>query len=190
MKDHGSADVQEVVAEADHPLALLIDPPLTPELRQDLVRMWVAVTNAGGAVGFLPPIRQGQVEPVAAALFERLAGGVDHLVIARDGDVLVGWVILERNTEPIVAHWAWVKRLQVDPRRQSRGVGRALMGAVRALARHQLGLEQLYLTVRSDAGLETFYAGLGYREVGRMPRNLRVAVGDARDEIYMVLEPL
>ncbi len=57
------------------PLALLIDPPLTPELRQEFVRMWVDVTNAGGAVGFLPPIRQSQVEPVAAAMFDRLASG-------------------------------------------------------------------------------------------------------------------
>jgi len=37
--------------------------------------MWVDVTNAGGAVVFLPPIRQSQVEPVAAAMFDRLASG-------------------------------------------------------------------------------------------------------------------
>jgi hypothetical protein len=39
-------------------------------------------------------------------------------------------------------------------------------------------------------GLEHFYARLGWREIGRCPATLRLAPGDDRDEILMVLSPL
>jgi hypothetical protein len=53
-----------------------------------------------------------------------------------------------------------------------------------------MGLEQLHLAVRGGTGLEHFYARLGWREIGRWPGALRLAPGDDRDEILMVLSPL
>ena len=37
-------------------LSFELDPPLTPELCDRIVDLWVRVTNAGGAVGFVPPV--------------------------------------------------------------------------------------------------------------------------------------
>ncbi|HEV8529445.1 MAG TPA: GNAT family N-acetyltransferase, partial [Actinomycetes bacterium] len=37
-------------------LSFELDPPLTDDLRAAIVALWVDVTNAGGAVGFVPPV--------------------------------------------------------------------------------------------------------------------------------------
>ncbi len=39
-------------------------------------------------------------------------------------------------------------------------------------------------------GLEDFYGRLGWAEIGRWPDALRLAPGDDRDEILMILRPL
>jgi hypothetical protein len=53
-----------------------------------------------------------------------------------------------------------------------------------------MGLEQLRLAVRGGTGLEHFYARLGWTVIGRWPGALRLAPGDDRDEILMLLTPL
>lgn len=166
-----------------------LDPPLTPALVGALVGCWADVTNAGGAVGFVPPVTVADVRPLAEASFARLAaaGGEDHLVVLRaEGDgAVAGWCVLESRGIPLSAHWRTLKRVQVHPSRQGQGYGAALVRAAEAAARG-LGLEALHLTARGGTGVDRFYAALGYREVGRIPRALRVAPGDDRDEIYMV----
>jgi hypothetical protein len=47
------------------------------------------------------------------------------------------------------------------------------------------GWEFLSLTARGGTGVDAFYRGLGYREVGRLPGAIRVAPGDDRDEILL-----
>jgi hypothetical protein len=64
------------------------------------------------------------------------------------------------------------------------------MEEVRRVARDELGLEQLRLTVRSGHDLESFYGRLGWRELGRHPGAVRVAPGDDRDEIFLLLDGL
>jgi GNAT superfamily N-acetyltransferase len=98
---------------------------------------------------------------------------------------LAGFAFLVANDSPLKQHWANVHRVQVHPSRQGRGLGRALLTGVHDIARRR-GWEFVHLTVRGGTGTEAFYAGLGYREVGRMPVALRVAPGDDRDEIAMV----
>lgn len=64
------------------------------------------------------------------------------------------------------------------------------MRHARAIAREEMGLEQLRLAARGGVGLEEFYGRLGWREIGRWPGALRLAADDDRDEILMVLAPL
>jgi GNAT superfamily N-acetyltransferase len=59
---------------------VIVDPPLTPALRAQLVDMWVRVTNAGGAVGFVPPVVAADVQPTAERSFARVAAREDTLV--------------------------------------------------------------------------------------------------------------
>ena len=37
-------------------LVLELDPPLSGELRTQVIALWTDVTNAGGAVGFVAPV--------------------------------------------------------------------------------------------------------------------------------------
>jgi len=163
-----------------------LDPPLTPELRQQLTQIWTDVSNADGAVGFVPPTTFDEVEPVAEEAFRRSEEGKDHIVVAYGVDERpVGFVFLMGRPGALFSHWATVKRLQVHPDAQGRGIGGALLEAIHDLGRERLGLEQMLLTVRGGTGRERFYERHGYREVARIPGLIRVAPSDDRDEIYM-----
>ncbi|HET6480424.1 MAG TPA: GNAT family N-acetyltransferase [Actinoplanes sp.] len=164
-------------------IEFVVDPPLTEELRGSIVALWVEVTNAGGAVGFVAPVSGPDVAPVAAAAFAAVASGIDRLVIGMDDGELVALLFVVSNRFALKEHWRVLKRVMVAPNRQGRGYGAALMREAERLAR-RMGLDALQVTVRGGAGIEKFYEGLGYREVGRMPAALRVAPGDDRDETY------
>ncbi len=153
-------------------------------LRAALLACWTDVTNAGGAVGFVPPVTRDDVAPALDALVGRVAEGRERLVVLRVGGEVAGWAVLKLSADPLRRHWATVLRVQVCPDRQGRGLGRVLMDGVHDAAR-ALGLEMLHLTVRGGYGLEGFYAGLGYRESGRMPGAIRVAPGDDREEVHL-----
>ena len=164
---------------------------VTPDLRTDLIACWIAVTNAGGAVGFpFPPVGEDEVAPVADALIAGLAAPRSRLLVARLDGALAGWLQLSREPNPLIAHWGTVRRLQTHPRFRGCGFGGALIRWVRGVARDEMGLRQLRLAVRGGLGLEGFYERLGWREVGRWPRALRLADGDERDEVLMLLDPL
>ena len=155
-----------------------------PDLRAALLACWTDVSNAGGAVGFVPPVTEDDVVPALDALLTRVAQGRERVVVLRVDGELAGWAVLSLSVSPLRRHWATVLRVQVHPARQGQGLGRALMTGVHDAAR-DLGLEMLHLTVRGGYGLEGFYAGLGYREFGRMPGAIRVAPGDDREEVHL-----
>ncbi|WP_067506055.1 GNAT family N-acetyltransferase, partial [Actinoplanes sp. TFC3] len=145
-------------------LEFVLDPPLTDELREDIVQLWADVTNAGGAVGFVAPVTVDLVRPVAEAAFAGVASGVDRLIAGWDDGLLVALLIIVDNRFTLKAHWRVLKRVMVLPGAQGRGYGAALMREAEAVGR-ALGLEALQVTVRDGQGLDGFYRKLGYREV-------------------------
>jgi GNAT superfamily N-acetyltransferase len=163
---------------------------VSPGLRQELIDCWITVSNAGGAAGFpFLPVGTAIVCPVADELIASLSPD-RRLLVAVAGGVLAGWVHLQRHSNPVIAHWGLISHLQTLPAVQGQGIGGALMTHARQVARQEMGLEQLHLAVRGGTGLEHFYARLGWREIGRWPGALRLAPGDDRDEVLMVLSPL
>ena len=164
---------------------------VSPALTRQLADCWIRVTNAGGAVGFpFPPVGNAQVAPVADDLIAGLDPDRSRLLAALSGDVLAGWVSIRRDANPLIAHWGTVSHLQTHPAYRGQGIGSALMGQARQVARDEMGLEQLRLAVRGGMQLESFYARLGWEVTGRWPRSLRLGPGDDRDEILMILSPL
>ena len=157
----------------------------------DVVDCWVAVSDAGGAVGFpfLPVDRD-----LVAAAAGRLIAGLDpersHLIVAEQDGELAGWVNLTREPDPLIAHWGTVHHLQTHPRFRGRGIGAGLMCRLQEIARDDLHLSQLHLAARGGLGLEDFYARLGWREIGRWPAALRLGDGEHRDEVLMLLAPV
>ncbi|WP_328366706.1 GNAT family N-acetyltransferase [Micromonospora zamorensis] len=168
-------------------LHFVLDPDLTPQLRAEIVDLWADVSNAGGAVGFVPPVTAADVHVLADPTFAGIADGPDRLLVGYSGDRLVAVLIFSDNRFSLKAHWCVLKRVMVHPDTQGAGYGAALMVEAARLGR-EFGHEALHVTVRDGLGLDTFYARLGYREIGRLPRALRVAPGDDRDEILMWLD--
>ncbi len=154
-------------------------------LRRELLTCWTDVTNAGGAVGFVPPVTEDDVAPVLDRLLEGVRSGRDVLAVLTVDGATAGFAALVGSSSPLRRHWATVLRVQVHPSWQGKGLGRVLMAGVHDIARNR-GLEFLHLGTRGGTGVDAFYRGLGYTEVGRVPGAIRVAPGDDREEILLV----
>ena len=161
-------------------------PKLTDELREQIVTLWLEVSNAGGAVGFVPPVTRSEVWALAGKTFAAIESGVDHLLVGYEDDRVVAMLIFVDRQFHLSDHWRTIKRVMVSPSSQGKGYGAELMREGERVAR-EMSWEGLYLTVRDGHGVERFYAALGYKEVGRLPGTLRIAPGDDRDEILMWL---
>ncbi|KPI06248.1 GCN5-related N-acetyltransferase [Actinobacteria bacterium OK074] len=176
------------------PLTFQLDPPVTPALRDEILRMWTDVSNAGGAVGFVAPVTAEEIRPELVKQFVAMVEGRGRLLVGRDGDGAVGGdgavvasVFIAQNTHRLMRHWVWLHTVMVHPERQGHGYGRELLQAAADAARTLPGITAIRLGCRGGHGLENFYASCGYKEVGRVPDAIRVAEGDYRDDIAMLL---
>jgi GNAT superfamily N-acetyltransferase len=167
-------------------IRFVLDPAPDDLLREQIVLLWRDVTNAGGAVGFVAPVTADDVRPTARAAFAAVDAGQDRLLAGYAGDRLAGLMFITDQRFGLKAHWRTLKRVMVHPDFQGRGYGAALMREAERVAR-EAGWTALHATVRGGLGLERFYLGLGYKEVGRLPGALRVAPDDDRDEILFWL---
>ncbi|WP_424215507.1 GNAT family N-acetyltransferase [Streptomyces sp. BI20] len=170
------------------PLTFTFEPAVDEPLRAGLLDLWVDVTNAGGAVGFVGPVDAATVRPTLARQLAAVATGDSRLLVGHDPDGTVrAMAVLTHNTHHLRRHWVWAYCVMVHPDRQGGGRGRALMTALADAARTLPGVEAIRLGCRGGLGLETFYAACGYQEVGRVPAAIRVAEGDDRDDVTMLL---
>jgi GNAT superfamily N-acetyltransferase len=159
-------------------------PVVDDRLRAELLDCWTDVSNAGGAVGFVPPVTRDDVAPVLDRLLEGVSSGRDVLAVLTVDGRTAGFAALVGSSSPLRRHWGTVLRVQVHPSRQGRGLGRTLMTGVHDIARSR-GWEFVHLTARGGTGVDGFYRGLGYVEAGRLPGAIRLKPGDDRDEIIL-----
>jgi GNAT superfamily N-acetyltransferase len=157
----------------------------SPQLREQLLAMWVDVTNAGGAVGFTIPADVSAIATTLDEALARVAAGEDLLGVLRQDGAAVGMGFLVDGGSSLRRHWRTILRLMVRPELQGRGAGRLLLEGLHGTAA-AIGLEQLMLTTRGGTGVERFYEHLGYTIVGRHPGAIRLAPGDDRDELILI----
>lgn len=169
-------------------LTFELDPAVTPELHEEVLRLWVEVSNAGGSVGFVPPVTEEDVRPALLKYLRGMADGGTRLLVGRDEEGrAAATAFLVRDEHRLMRHWVWLYIVMVRPSLQGEGLGRALMSAAADAARGWGGMRAIRLTLRGGHGLEHFYGSCGYREVGRVPGAFRVADDDFRDEVTMWL---
>lgn len=159
--------------------------PFDGATREAVLDLWCATNDAGGAVGFLPGAPRATVGEALAAHEGQMAQGRAVAVLLRDPEdavVALAWWVAGPN--PLLAHRRTAYRVMSDPARRGRNLGRLLMAAMHRVARAD-GVELAELGVRGGTGVDAFYAGLGYAEVGRLPGGIRVADGDDRDDVWM-----
>ncbi|MTE20455.1 GNAT family N-acetyltransferase [Streptomyces sp. TRM43335] len=169
-------------------LRYVLDPPVDRRLTDGICALWADVTNAGGAVAFVPPVTAEDVRPELVRHLVAMAEGRARLLVAYDehGEP-AGTAFLTLNTHRLMRHWVWLYTVMLHPARQGRGEGRALMAAVADAAAGLDGVLGIRLTCRGGLGLEHFYESCGYKEVGRVPDAIKVGDGDFRDDITMWL---
>ncbi|WP_455352337.1 N-acetyltransferase family protein [Streptomyces sp. SYSU K217416] len=169
-------------------LTFRLDPPIDRALRDGVLTLWSDVSNAGGAVGFVPPVTPGIVRPELVKHLAAMSEGRTRLLVGHDEDgAVAATAFLTLNTHRLMTHWLWLYTVMVHPRHQGKGYGRELMAAAADSARTIEGIEAIRLTCRGGTGADRFYAACGYKEVGRVPGAIRVAEGDDRDDIVMLL---
>ncbi|GAA2962433.1 MULTISPECIES: GNAT family N-acetyltransferase [Streptomyces] len=169
-------------------LTFEVDPAFDPALRDGITTLWADVTNAGGAVGFLPPVTPDEIRPELVKHISGMVEGRTRLVVGRDEDgVVAATAFLTHNTHRLMRHWIGLYTVMVHPRHQGKGHGHALMAAAADAARAIDGIDAIRLTCRGGTGADRFYASCGYKEVGRVPDAIRVAEDDYRDDVIMLL---
>ncbi|MFD9601007.1 GNAT family N-acetyltransferase [Streptomyces sp. NBC_01224] len=169
-------------------LTFELDPKFDRTLRDGIAELWTDVSNAGGAVGFVPPVTADDVRPELVKHLVAMAEGRTRLLVGYDEEgAVAATAFLAFNTHRLMAHWLWLYTVMVHPRHQGKGYGRDLMDATAEAARGMEGMEAIRLTCRGGTGVDRFYTSCGYKEVGRVPDAIRVADGDDRDDIIMLL---
>lgn len=170
------------------PLAFELDPAVTPALREGILALWADVSNAGGSVGFVPPVTVDDIRPELVRHFVAMTEGRTRLLVGRDASgAVAATAFLVFNTHRLMRHWVWLHTVMVHPRHQGAGHGRDLLTAAADAASTLDGIDAIRLTCRGGNGLERFYGSCGYKEVGRVPGAIRVAPGDDRDDVFMLL---
>lgn len=157
-----------LVSESD--VVIEYVPSLDEATRDEMVRHWMAVNDADGAVGFRPGASYDEVAVALAAHEAKMDAHEAWLYVARDAKTreIVGfaWWIAGAFGGP---HVATIKRLQVHPSRQGTGLGKLLMDHLHTpeVLDRMDGVDILHLQYRVGRGLGGWYATYGYVENAR-----------------------
>ncbi|WP_149182382.1 GNAT family N-acetyltransferase [Streptomyces sp. TRM49041] len=170
-------------------LNFILDPPVGRSLRDGVLTLWADVSNAGGAVGFVPPVTPEDIHPQWVQHLTAMSEGRMRLLVGHDEDdgSVAATSFITLNSHRMMNHWVWLYTVMVHPRHHGKGYGRALLEATESAVRGMDGIEAIRLTCRGGMGLERFYESCGYKEVGRIPDGIRLADGVYRDDIFMLL---
>lgn len=116
-------------------------------------------------------------------------GAADNgcFLVAEAGGELVGHGMLDPLPLAAVRHVVHLT-LAVHPGWQGQGVGRELLGRLIAWARVAAAVEKIELNVRSsNARAQALYLALGFTEVGRWRRRVKIGPGQYLDDVAMEL---
>lgn len=111
-------------------LTFTLDPAFDRALHDGIIELWADVTDAGGAVGFVPPADAEEIRPELLKHLVSIVEGRTRLLVGRDEDGSVAaTAFLALNSHRLMTHWIWLYTVMVHPRHQGRGHGRELMAA-------------------------------------------------------------
>lgn len=125
--------------------------------------------DSGASIGFLPPLPRPLSETYWRECFDDVAHGTRVVLVALDGERVIGSGQLALMTKPNSPHRAEVQKVLVHRDARRRGLGRALMERLEteALAR---GRTLLVLDTRRGDDAERLYTAMGWSRVGVIPR--------------------
>jgi ribosomal protein S18 acetylase RimI-like enzyme len=140
---------------------VLVRPAVAADARP-LGELLVDVVQGGASVGFLADLTVDDAERWWAAHLGR--DGL-RVLVARDGDDLLGTGSLVLASMPNGRHRAEIAKLLVSPRARRRGLGRLLLGALEDAAREE-GRTLLVLDTVTGSPAQLLYQSAGWSVVG------------------------
>ena len=165
-----------------------LQPPVAETDVRGLSELLVDAVDSGAAVSFLAPL---SVEEASRWWKEVLARKTERsvLLVARDGEDIVGAVQLDPAWAPNQPHRAEVSKLLVHRRSRGAGLGAQLMQEVERLA-FEAGFSLLTLDAKRGTAAERLYRRLGWVEAGIIPRYALDSDGTPHDTVifYKALE--
>jgi ribosomal protein S18 acetylase RimI-like enzyme len=153
-----------------------------------LTDLLLDAVQSGASVGFLQPLGASEARAYWEGALSALSSGERVLLVALEGDGVLGSVQLGLVGWPSQRHRAEVMKLLVSTAARRRGVGSALMRSAESEALGR-GRTLLVLDTRRGDDAERLYAKLGYETAGVIPRYAASPSGGSLDDVvYMYRE--
>jgi ribosomal protein S18 acetylase RimI-like enzyme len=146
--------------------------------------------EGGASIGFVTPLAEAELDRYLDGIRVDVERCSRIVLLARDGDDVVGMVQLELATKANARHRAEVQKLIVHSQGRRRGLGTLLMTEIEGVAREQ-ERTLLVLDTISGSEAEPFYRGLEYLEAGSIPNYAAMPWGELAPTtvFYKELEP-
>jgi GNAT superfamily N-acetyltransferase len=145
----------------------------TPEAleadRADLRALIRDAVESGASIGFLLPLEDAVLDGYLDGIVADVEGESRIVLVARDGDGVIGSVQLGLADRPNSLHRAEVQKLLVHRSARNRGLGTRLMHEIEAIALSE-GRTLLVLDTLAGSDAERLYTRLGWVESGRIPK--------------------
>ena len=154
------------------------------ELLPDLVALLQDVVNSGGTIGFMPPVSSEEAHAYWQDVIQALQGPLRVLVVAREGETLVGSAQLDLCGRSNGLHRAEVMKVMVHSQQRKKGIGAQLMRAIETQAKLE-GRSTLVLDTREGDDGVRLYQREGYVAAGVIPQYARSADGSLHATVYM-----
>ncbi len=151
--------------------------PKLASLLQDAV-------ESGGSIGFLPPLSEKEASEYWQDVVSALKTPYRILLIATEGDEVIGTVQLDMAGRANGSHRAEICKLMVHTKYRGKGVAQALMHSIEKEAR-SAKRTTLILDTRQGDPSEKLYTKLGYILAGSIPEYARSADGSLHTTVFM-----
>jgi GNAT superfamily N-acetyltransferase len=167
------------------PIAVVLDPAAIRARSAELGRVMVDGFAAGAALGFLAPLSAERLDRFWVHAAEEVAAG--HRVVLAVDPGSLGTVQVVFGLADNGRHRCELAKLAVRADARGGGLGRVLVAAAEDSAR-SAGRTLIHLQTHASTPAVDFYAHLGYRAVGRLPRWAVAPDGRLVDNIVMIKE--
>lgn len=139
-----------------------------PYHRPVLIDLLIDAVDGGASVNFLAPMDRGLAERFWDKVATQVEAGERIIMLALDGDHLVGSAQVALAMQPNGVHRAEIQKVLVHSTQRRRGIGTLLMSALEAVARqHHRTL--LTLDTETISAAVDLYTKAGYTRVGDIP---------------------
>ncbi|MBL8894669.1 MAG: GNAT family N-acetyltransferase [Rhizobiales bacterium] len=144
----------------------------------------------GASIGFILPFTMKDAEGFwRYKVFPTVAQKTRIVLTARIDEETAGTVQLDYDTPGNQLHRAEVRKLLVHPEFRRRGIAKALMAEVEAMA-IGLGRSLITLDTRTNDMAEPLYTGIGYKIAGIIPGYCRDTLSDRLDPTTVMYKNL